>query len=160
MTFSAAIMLFDFWVIHSRKYSVLALYHPNSIYRYNSVGMNWRAIVAFVVGVAPSLPGFINSINSNIHVGVGQHPYQFGWLLGFVGTSLVYCALEYGFPPKETFIDRAILPDEVYDQVVDGVNVHYGEKGSEGDMEREILHEQGNNGKQKKGLRTWADRIL
>jgi hypothetical protein len=38
--------------------------------------------------------------------------------------------------------------------------VHYGEKGSEGDMEREILHEQGNNGKQKKGLRTWADRIL
>lgn len=69
----AAIMVFDFWYIHRMKYDTLALYQPHSIYRYWE-GVNWRAIVAFIVGVAPSLPGFINSINTNIDVGIGVHP--------------------------------------------------------------------------------------
>ncbi|KAI9827335.1 MAG: hypothetical protein M1819_006977 [Sarea resinae] len=109
----AAIMLFDYWLIHGRKYDTLALYQPDGIYRYWH-GINWRAITAFVVGVAPNLPGFINSVNHHIHVGVGVHPYQFGWLLGFSGTAIVYLALSYGFPPTETMIDRAVLPDEIY----------------------------------------------
>ena len=45
----------------------------DSIYRY-TYGINWRAITAFVVGVAPNLPGFINSINSSVNVGVGKRP--------------------------------------------------------------------------------------
>ncbi|KAL1865586.1 hypothetical protein VTK73DRAFT_5194 [Phialemonium thermophilum] len=109
----AAIMLFDFYVIHRRRYDTLALYNPEGIYRYRG-GVNWRAVVAFLVGVAPSLPGFINSINPKIHVGVGVHPYQFGWLLGFVATTLVYLALTRFFPPVETFIPRAVRPDEIY----------------------------------------------
>jgi NCS1 family nucleobase:cation symporter-1 len=125
-------MLFDFWLIHKRRYSALDLYHPDGIYRYNSVGMNWRAIVAFVVGVAPNMPGFINSINSNIHVGVGVHPYQFGWILGFVGTAITYVALSYAIPAKETFIERAVVPDEIYDQHIDGVDV--SEKGEESEV--------------------------
>lgn len=108
----AAIMLFDFWVVHGRKYDSLALYDPNGIYRYTH-GVNWRAIVAFLVGVAPSLPGFVNGINGNIDVGVGVHPYQFGWLLGFVGTAGVYTALSLLVPARETFIERAVRPDEI-----------------------------------------------
>lgn len=118
----AAIMLFDFWVIKGRKYDCVALYHPNSIYRY-SYGVNWRALVAFVVGVAPSLPGLINSVNGHISVGVGIHPYQFGWLLGFVSSAGVYLALNSWFPATETLIDRAILPDDILEQelgVVEG----------------------------------------
>lgn len=120
----AAIMMFDFWLIKGRKYNSLALYQPDSIYRYSN-GVNWRAVIAFVVGVAPNLPGLITSVNSSIDVGVGIHPYQFGWLLGFVATALVYIALSYAFPARETLIERAILPDEIYDNrggvVVDGV---------------------------------------
>ncbi|EAT81538.2 hypothetical protein SNOG_11039 [Parastagonospora nodorum SN15] len=89
----AAILVWDFWVVHQRKYDTLALYQPGGIYRYTA-GCNWRAIVAFVVGVVPNLPGFINSINPGIDVGVGSRPYTFGWLLGFVATSLVYVVLE------------------------------------------------------------------
>lgn len=110
----AAIMLFDFWVVHQRRYDTLSLYRPRGIYRYNSSGVNWRAVVAFLVGVAPSLPGFVNGINSNIDVGVGVHPYQIGWLVGFCGTALVYTALSIWIPAKETFIDRAVGPDEIY----------------------------------------------
>lgn len=111
----AAIMLFDFWVVHKRKYDTLALYNPYGIYRY-TYGVNWRAVVAFLSGVAPSLPGFINGINNNVDVGVGIHPYQFGWLLGFCGTALVYTVLSLVFPAKETFIAVALRPDEVFAQ--------------------------------------------
>ncbi|TKA63041.1 hypothetical protein B0A49_10236 [Cryomyces minteri] len=143
----AAIMVMDFWVIQQRKYDTLALYQPHSIYRYWH-GFNWRAILAFIVGVAPNLPGFINSINANIKVGVGVHPYQFGWLLGFAATTVVYLAVSYAFPAKETHIERAVLPDQVYDEhgLVEGVAVD-NEEGSGEYME-------------KKGLKGWADRML
>lgn len=111
----AAIMLFDFWVVHKRKYDTLGLYNPKGIYRYNA-GVNWRAVVAFVVGVAPSLAGFVNGIDARVEVGVGVHPYQIGWLIGFFGAALVYTALSFWLPARETFIDEAVLPDEIYAQ--------------------------------------------
>jgi NCS1 nucleoside transporter family len=120
----AAIMAFDFWLIKKRKYDSLAMYQPGGIYRY-SAGVNWRAVVAFVVGVVPSLPGLINSVNSSINVGVGIHPYQFGWLLGFFATTLVYVTLSYLFPVPEALIEHPVYPDEVYDTqagiIVDGL---------------------------------------
>jgi cytosine/uracil/thiamine/allantoin permease len=127
----AAIMVVDFWVVHRGKYDTLALYQYHGIYRYTS-GCNWRAIVAFLIGVAPNMPGFIQSINPNIDAGVGARPYSFGWLLGFTATALVYALLEMVVaPPKETFIERAVYPDEIYDEagVVDeGVSVGSGEE--------------------------------
>ncbi|KAL3493536.1 permease for cytosine/purines, uracil, thiamine, allantoin-domain-containing protein [Aspergillus germanicus] len=124
----AAIMLWDFWVIKDRKYDTLALYQPsNRTYRFNDWLFNWRAIVAFLVGVVPSLPGLINSVNSSIDVGVGLHPYQFGWILGFVGTSIVYVALSMIFPCDESLVHRAVLADEIYDlregNMVEGVSM-------------------------------------
>jgi NCS1 nucleoside transporter family len=139
----AAIMLFDFWVVNRAKYDCLALYQPlNPIYRYvcevpglskTIWGVNWRALVSFVVGVAPSLPGLVNAVNSGIDVGVGVHPYQFGWLLGFVATAVVYLALSWLFPVKETQIPRAVLPDEIYNEnavVVEGLETDSTEQVS------------------------------
>ncbi|CEJ59788.1 Putative NCS1 allantoate transporter [Penicillium brasilianum] len=140
----AAIMLFDFWIVNRTRYDCLALYQPsNPIYRYvcavpfmsgKSIwGVNWRAVVSFLVGVVPSLPGLINTVNPKIHVGVGVHPYQFGWLLGFSATAGVYLALSWLFPAKETRIPRAVLPDEIYDErtvVVEGVEADSSEQMS------------------------------
>lgn len=151
----ASIMLFDFWVIHKRKYDTLALYQPDSIYRYWN-GVNWRAIAAFLVGVAPNMPGFINAINPNVSVGVGIHPYQFGWMLAFTATTITYLALEYIFPPKETFIDKAVLPDDIYTQhgygsgEIEGVDVDELDMGVESQS----------RDKEKKGFKTWANRML
>ncbi|KAF2646776.1 uracil permease [Massarina eburnea CBS 473.64] len=137
----AAIMVFDFWLIHKRKYNTLALYQPHSIYRYTG-GVNWRAVTAFLIGVAPNMPGFIHSINPNIEVGVGARPYYFGWLLGFTSTSIVYVGLSMVFVPRETMIERAVLPDEVYDghAIDEGLSVH--ESGS-GDEEEARAQEKG-----------------
>lgn len=143
----AAILAFDFWVVHKHKYDTLALYQPHGIYRYTG-GVNWRAIVAFVAGVVPNLPGFIQSINPAIDVGVGDRPYTFGWLLGFTTTAFIYTVLSlWVAPARETFIDKAVLPDEIYDQygVVDeGVSVGSGEE----------------NRSEKTGWKAKLDRIL
>ncbi|KAJ5557280.1 hypothetical protein N7494_001195 [Penicillium frequentans] len=120
----AGIMLFDYWVVRKQMYDSLALYQPwNPIYRYefrgfgrDVWGFNWRAIVAFLVGVVPNLPGLINAVNPSIEVGVGVHPYQFGWLLGFFATSGVYLGLSWWFPAMEGRIERAVLPDEIYEE--------------------------------------------
>lgn len=132
----AAIMLFDFWIVNRRMYDSLALYQPwNPVYRYSCsvsclpgrsvYGVNWRALVAFLVGVVPNLPGLINAVNQEIDVGVGVHPYHFGWLLGFVATAGVYVGLSWLFPALDARVERAVLPEEVYERgiVVEGLDM-------------------------------------
>ncbi|KAF2754844.1 NCS1 allantoate transporter [Pseudovirgaria hyperparasitica] len=143
----AAIMVWDFWYIHGRKYDTVALFQPYGIYSYGH-GINWRALVAFLIGIAPNMPGFINSINSDIEVGVGVHPYQFGWLLGFVATSLVYVGLETVFPPRDTFIEKAVLPDELYERSGYGADAEGSEEERPGSTEK------------RGGFKAWADRML
>lgn len=74
--------------------------------------------------------------------------------MGFTATSIVYVALEKIFPPTETFIERAILPDEIYDA-----------QGYSGDDEaiEEIDPEHGEAVEfegEKRGYKYWAEKIL
>ncbi|KAL2866913.1 nucleobase cation symporter-1 family protein [Aspergillus lucknowensis] len=108
----AAIMVCDFWVVKGRKYDCMALYQPQGIYRYTR-GFNSHAMIAFVVGTTPSLPGLIHSVNSHIHIGVGVHPYEFGWLLGFFGSFAVYLSLNYWFPCVDAKISTAVFADDI-----------------------------------------------
>lgn len=86
--------------------------------------------------MAPNLPGFINSINPSIDVGVGKRPYTFAWILGFVITSLIYVLLSTIWKPTETLVPRAILPDEVYDNDEGAAVTIEGKMVGEDDMER------------------------
>ena len=66
----ASIMIFDYWVIRGRKYDVLALYQRHGdLYGFEPTGVNWRAVAAFLVGVVPSLPGLVESVNTSLDVG-------------------------------------------------------------------------------------------
>lgn len=111
----------------------------SSIYRYTH-GINFRALAAFVIGVAPNLPGFINSINPSIDVGVGKRPYTFAWILGFVITSLVYVVLCTIWKPTESMLSRAILPDEVYEGEMGGTTTLEGKTYGDEDVEQDVVH--------------------
>ncbi|KAL2829078.1 permease for cytosine/purines, uracil, thiamine, allantoin-domain-containing protein [Aspergillus pseudoustus] len=114
----AAIMVCDFWIIKRRKYDCVALYQPRGIYRYTR-GYNVHALVAFVFGTTPSLPGLIHSVNSNVRIGAGVHPYEFGWLLGFFGSAVVYLGLDWLVPYREAKISAAVFADDILGESAD-----------------------------------------
>ena len=98
---------------------------------------NWRAAVAMIISVPPMMPGLINSINTNIHVGFGTRLFDLAYLLGvsalipfgsaftqhfnpvvyshtvqFTLASTIYFTLSRLFPAHETMLDHAIVEQE------------------------------------------------
>jgi len=89
------LMIAEYWVVRVRKVRLTDLYDPHrqGIYYY-WYGINWRAFVAWVVGFAPQLPGFINAMNPRTTVLVGcTRLYYLAFPLGFAISFLVYVAL-------------------------------------------------------------------
>ncbi|KAF9446544.1 NCS1 nucleoside transporter family [Macrolepiota fuliginosa MF-IS2] len=108
----AAIMIIDFWFIHKCRYDVPAMYDPHGRYQYWN-GINWRALVALIVSVAPNLPGLIHNINPGIPVGNASFMFNISWLFGFFVSGSVFWILSVACPPRETLIDRTIYGDDV-----------------------------------------------
>ncbi|KAL1591489.1 hypothetical protein SLS60_011881 [Paraconiothyrium brasiliense] len=52
------ILLSDYYVVHRQTYDVEDMYIPHGKYRYNKWGTNWRAVVAWLIGSVPLIPGF------------------------------------------------------------------------------------------------------
>ncbi|KAK9370461.1 permease for cytosine/purines, uracil, thiamine, allantoin-domain-containing protein [Lipomyces kononenkoae] len=108
----AGILLADFYFVHNQKYDVWELYNRNGIYRYNKMGTNWRAFVAFFIGWVPLLPGFIPTVNSSIQMSAGiSHLYDLGYFYGLGAAMLSYYLLCTFWPAKETMLESAVLPD-------------------------------------------------
>ena len=91
---------------------------------------NWRAAVAMLFSITPTLPGLINNINPKIFVGNASLLFNIAWLYGvrmdtlrilwlladpalqFFSASAVYFVLSKAFPAHETFLEEAILGDD------------------------------------------------
>jgi nucleobase:cation symporter-1, NCS1 family len=82
----AAVLMSDFWIVRKgRGYNVYNLYKPGGIYWYFA-GINPRAMVAFIVGMTPLLPGLAFNINPQIG-GISQgilNFYTLAWFDGMV----------------------------------------------------------------------------
>ena len=44
-------------------YDIADLYAPDGRYRYNRYGTNWRAVVAWLFGCIPMIPGFAAAVS-------------------------------------------------------------------------------------------------
>ncbi|KAI4862686.1 NCS1 nucleoside transporter [Hypoxylon rubiginosum] len=108
----AGIMVSDYWFVKKGHIDIPSLYDPDGRYRYLG-GCNWRAAVAFLVPVVPLLPGLGLSISGpgavRINDGV-RNLYTFNWLFGFVTSIVLYTALSFAVPAKET-----LLKDTIWD---------------------------------------------
>lgn len=83
----------------------------HGIYWYNKLGINWRAYASFTIAVAPLLPGFSKSINSNLDVGGIWKIYTFSCLYGFVTSGLTYYVIcSYISGVGSAKIDEAVYP--------------------------------------------------
>ncbi|KAK7986998.1 permease [Apiospora saccharicola] len=110
----AGIMVADYWLVKKQHIDIPALYDPRGRYTYTA-GCNWRAVVAFLVPVAPLLPGLAFSISNNkgpeadVRISDGaKHLYTFNWLFGFVTSLLLYTVLNILLPAKETLLHGTV----------------------------------------------------
>ncbi|ODN94324.1 uracil permease [Cryptococcus wingfieldii CBS 7118] len=94
-------MVTDYWLVRRGHIRVNDLYsgEEDGWYWY-SMGVNWRAYLAYFVGFAFNAPGFINALRPDIIVPVGfQRVYYLSWLTGTGISGVVYFLACYFFPP-------------------------------------------------------------
>jgi len=124
-------MAADYWLVKKQKYDLPALYDPNGRYRFVG-GCNWRAAVAFLVPVAPLLPGLAYSINgpATVHVNEGiLNLYTFDWLFGFVVSIVLYTGLSLVLPAEGTLVPKTIWGLEVVEGTSQGSDAENTKEG-------------------------------
>jgi len=87
----AGILIGDYYIIKKCKLEVLELYcdaYPLFTYR----AINWIAIFALVIGIAPNMPGFIRSLQLNHHEEkiFFDQIYVYAWFIGLFLAGFVY----------------------------------------------------------------------
>jgi NCS1 family nucleobase:cation symporter-1 len=87
----AGIMIADYFLLRSGILAVDDLYRRGGVYEYRR-GVNWVAMAAFVLGVLPSLPGFIGALSGRPASGFFGGVYNWAWFVGFLVSSALYVA--------------------------------------------------------------------
>ena len=94
----AGIMVTDYFLIRHTELDINSLYHRDGAYSYTR-GINPRAVIALVIGVALAL------------IGLAYAPlhflYDYAWFVGFFAAGLVYLALMKLAPPAPWLVPTA-----------------------------------------------------
>jgi NCS1 family nucleobase:cation symporter-1 len=89
------IMIVDYFIIRKKELLVDDLYRHDGIYQFDN-GFNSKAIIAFVIGVLPNVPGFlaaIHVVNKDLFPEWLIHVYNYSWFVGFALAALAYRVL-------------------------------------------------------------------
>jgi nucleobase:cation symporter-1, NCS1 family len=106
-----AISIADYWVIKRRRVDVAALYRPHGRYHYIA-GMNWRAMLAMVCSIGPTMPSLAKNINSSLNIGRAEYIADLVWFYGFLSAFAVYIAVSKIWSPKEALVFKEELVDD------------------------------------------------
>ena len=91
------ILVCDYWALRRGRLSVKDLFDENGKYTYQN-GINYRAVAALVLAVAPCVPGFINLFRSGVHDGFFDKLYTYAWFVTFGLAFALYYLLMLGQP--------------------------------------------------------------
>lgn len=94
----AGILVVDYYLIRRTKLDVPQLYEAEGRYSYNG-GWNYAAVVAFVLGVLPNIPGFLNAAFPSSFPNVGgvfKTIYTYAWFIGLAVAAVSYRVLMNG----------------------------------------------------------------
>ena len=102
-----AVMICDNFIIRKRKYSVSQAFIERGEYYFNK-GINWRAMVAWVAGMTPGLPGIAWQVNNNYFTNRGIVNFYYGdSFFSFVISFFLYWILCVAFPFKIDILNDA-----------------------------------------------------
>ncbi|MDB5962161.1 MAG: nitrate reductase, partial [Massilia sp.] len=91
----AGILIVVYYFIRKTELDVQQLYREGGAYSYGN-GWNMVAIVAFILGVLPNIPGFLNAAFPAAFPSVGEGfklMYTYAWFVGIAISAVVYGAL-------------------------------------------------------------------
>ena len=89
----AGIIIADYFLVRQRTLDIDALYSTSGDYWYSG-GYHGKAFLAMVIGVLPSLPGFLDVAIPSISVPkIFQSLYSCAWFVGFGVSIVAYLAL-------------------------------------------------------------------
>lgn len=93
-----SVLIADNFLIRKRNYSVSQAFISKGEYYFNK-GINWRAMVAWVVGMAPGLPGIASQVNPNYFSNKGIVNFYYGdSFFSFMISFFLYWFLCVVFP--------------------------------------------------------------
>jgi NCS1 family nucleobase:cation symporter-1 len=107
----AGIMIADYFVVRRGQLIVNDLYRRNGIYEY-AHGMNWIAVLALVLGIAPSLPGCIAAVSGSTAPPAFAAIYNWAWFVGFGIAAIVYIGGMRVLRPEMRDIDVGVRVGE------------------------------------------------
>jgi NCS1 family nucleobase:cation symporter-1 len=90
----AGILIADYYIVRRTQLQVNDLYSDHGEYRYKN-GWNPAAIAAFIAGVLPNLPGFLNAALPSVFPNVPEvfkTIYTYAWFAGIAISTVVYVA--------------------------------------------------------------------
>ncbi|MSR18746.1 MAG: nitrate reductase [Phycisphaerales bacterium] len=96
------ILICDYWLVRRARLNLIDLYREQGEYRYWH-GFNPAAIVALVLGIAPSVPGFlviIKVIDATAVSHMWTRIYDFAWFVGFGVSFATYLMLQKVTRPR------------------------------------------------------------
>ncbi len=92
----AGILIADYFVLRRTRLVVDDLFKADGRYA-GQKGWNWAGLIAFAIGVAPNLPGFLHAAGLVSAVpAVFDGIYVYAWFVGFIVAAGVYYALARG----------------------------------------------------------------
>jgi NCS1 family nucleobase:cation symporter-1 len=120
------VMFSDYFLVRQRVYKLTDLFlnSPDGIYYFNR-GMNWRALVAWAMGVWITLPGFARQVQGGEKLAGWTDMYYIAWPLGTTLSLITYYVLHLLSP-----MPGIGLKDETDFFGVDSPYVIEGEDGS------------------------------
>jgi NCS1 family nucleobase:cation symporter-1 len=95
----AGIMICDYWVLRRQKLNLAELFDPAGRYSYSG-GVNWRAMIALAIGIAPCVPGFLHAATGGaIEIWEPLKTlYTYAWFVTFAIGFILYWLLMLGHP--------------------------------------------------------------
>ncbi|GGX84517.1 nitrate reductase [Massilia dura] len=91
----AGVLIVDYYLVRKTELNVAELYRDDGAYSYRN-GWNTAAIAAFVAGVLPNIPGFLNAAFPASFPDVGdafKTIYTYAWFVGIAIAAAVYGVL-------------------------------------------------------------------
>jgi NCS1 family nucleobase:cation symporter-1 len=94
----AGVLIIDYYFVRKTELNVADLYREDGQYSYGK-GWNMAALVAFVIGVLPNIPGFLNAAFPASFPNVSETfktIYTYAWFVGIAISAIVYGVMMKG----------------------------------------------------------------